>query len=101
MHAVIRRYRTSSVEEVSKRIKKDFLSVITTAPGFIAYYVVDENNGVQSSISIFENKEYAEYSNRLASYWVTEHAQFLLDSPEITSGEVVIYQGNVDDRMIG
>ena len=93
MYAMIRRYRTSSVEEVAKRIKQDFLSVITTAPGFIAYYVIDESNGVQSSVSVFENKQHAEYSNKLAEYWVKEHAAFLLNSPEYTAGEVIIYQG--------
>ncbi|MDH5753521.1 MAG: hypothetical protein OEZ59_14015 [Deltaproteobacteria bacterium] len=92
MHAMIRRYKTGSVGEVVKRIEKDFLSVITSAPGFIAYYVIDESNGMQSSISIFENKEYAEYSNRLAEYWVKEHAGFLLDSPDYTSGDVVVYR---------
>ena len=90
MHAVIRRYRTPSVEEVVRRIKKEFLSVITSAPGFVAYYVVDEGQGVQSSISIFESREHAEYSNRLATVWVKEHAEFLLNAPEIVSGEVLL-----------
>lgn len=92
MYAIIRRYRTSSIKEVVQRIKKDFLSVIASAPGFVAYYVVDESNGVQTSISIFESREYAEYSNKLAAYWVKEHADFLLNTPEITSGEVVLQE---------
>ena len=90
MHAVIRRYRTPSVEEVVRRIRKEFLSVITSAPGFVAYYVIDEGQGVQSSISIFESREHAEYSNRLAGFWVKEHAEFLLNAPEIVSGEVLL-----------
>ena len=90
MYAIIRRYHTQSIDEVVNKIRKEFLSVITTAPGFITYYVVDEGSGVQSSISIFETREHAEYSNKLASYWVKEHAGFLLNSPEFTSGEVLI-----------
>ena len=92
MYAMIRRYHTSSIEEVVQRIKKDFLEVLTSAPGFVAYYVVDESDGVQTSISIFESREHAEYSNKLAAYWVKEHADFLLDSPEITSGQVLIHE---------
>ena len=91
MYAVIRRYKTSSIHEVVKRIRKEFLSVITHAPGFVAYYVIDESDGVQSSISLFETQAHAEYSNKLAARWVNEHAVFLLGSPEITSGEVVIH----------
>lgn len=92
MYAIIRRYRTSSIDEVIQRIKKDFLSVITSAPGFVAYFVVDESDGVQTSISIFESREYAEYSNKLASHWVKEHADFLLNTPEITSGNVLLHE---------
>lgn len=91
MYSVIRRYKTSSVHEVVKRIQKEFLSVITSAPGFVAYFVIDESNGIQSSISIFETQAHAEYSSKLASHWVKEHAVFLLGSPEITAGEVVIH----------
>ncbi len=91
MYAVIRRYRTDSIDEVVKRIRKEFLSVITSAPGFVSYFVINESNGVQSSISIFESQAHAEYSNKLAALWVSEHASFLLDSPEITAGEVMIH----------
>lgn len=91
MYAVIRRYKTSSVHEVVKRIQKEFLSVITSAPGFVAYFVIDESNGIQSSISMFETRAHAEYSNKLAARWVNEHAVFLLGSPDITSGEVMLH----------
>lgn len=97
MYAVIRRYNTSSIHEVVRRIRKEFLSVITSAPGFVAYYVIDESNGIQSSISIFDSREHAEYSNKLASYWVNEHASFLLDSPDITSGQVMLHQFGAPD----
>ena len=97
MYAMIRRYRTSSIDEVVQRIKKDFLAVLTSAPGFVAYYVVDESDGVQTSISIFESKEHAEYSNKLAAYWVKEHADFLLDSPDISAGRVMIHETAVKE----
>ena len=93
MYAIIRRYRTKAIDEVVKRIKMEFLETISTAPGFISYYVIDEGSGIQSSISVFDNKDSAEYSNRLAAYWVKEHAKFILDSPEYSSGEVLLYKG--------
>ena len=99
MYAMIRRYRTQSMDDLVQKIRKDFLSVITSAPGFISYYVIDEGPGFHSSISIFETREHAEYSNKLASYWVKENAALLLDSPEYTSGDVLIYHGREDGPL--
>ena len=93
MYAIIRRYQTRSVEEVAGRIEKDFLPVISSAPGFIAYYIVDEGAGMQAAISIFEDQDSAEYSNKLAAVWVREHPTYLPEPPEITAGEVLLYRG--------
>ncbi len=92
MYAIIRRYRTSSVAEVVRRIEKEFLPIISKAPGFLAYYIVEEGMGVQSSISIFEDQSAAEYSSQLAAVWVREHPTFLPEPPEISSGEVVLHK---------
>ena len=92
MYAIIRRYRTDSVKHVVQKIEQEFLPVISGAPGFVAYYVVDEGQGLQSSISLFADQASAEYSNRLAAAFVREHPTALPETPDISAGEVLLYK---------
>ena len=48
--------------------------------------------GVLVSVSIFETKEGAEESNRVAAGWVKEGISLLLGRAEITAGEVVAHK---------
>jgi hypothetical protein len=74
MYASIRRYEASvEVEELVKRVNDGFIPLISQAPGYIAYYVVDAGDGVLASISLFETQAGAEESNRLAANWVSEN----------------------------
>jgi hypothetical protein len=91
MFAIIRRYRTTSTSQIVSKIESEFLPIIRNTPGLIAYYVVDEGPNVQSSISIFESHESAEYSNRVAAAWVRQHPNVLPEPPEISSGEVKLF----------
>ena len=92
MYAILRRYRTDSVAKVARLIKKEFVPVISKANGFLAYYVIDEGAGGQTSISIFEDETSAALSNRLAADWVREHPSLLPQPPEISAGEVVVHK---------
>jgi hypothetical protein len=94
MYAIIRRYRTHSASEVARKVEKEFLPLISAARGFLSYYVVDEGKGIQSSISIFEDRESAELSNLMAAVWVREHPTSLPEPPEISSGEVLVFKGD-------
>ncbi|MBI3993793.1 MAG: hypothetical protein HY342_11000 [Candidatus Lambdaproteobacteria bacterium] len=99
MYAIIRRYRTSSVKRVVRKIEQDFLPVISSAPGFVAYYVVDEGQNIQSSISIFADQASAEYSNRLAAAFVREHPTALPETPDISAGEVLLYRSESGEEF--
>ncbi len=92
MYAILRRYRTDSVAEVARRIKKEFVPIISQASGFLAYYVIDEGAGAQTSISIFEDSASAALSNKLAADWVREHPSLLPEPPDISAGEVVVHK---------
>ena len=72
MYASIRRYRTvaGASTELAQRVDQGFLPIISSAPGFIAYYVVDAGNDVVASVSIFQDQAGAEASNRTAADWV-------------------------------
>lgn len=89
MYAIVRRYRTTSGKDVSAKIGKEFIPKISKATGFLAYYVVNEGFGHQFSVSIFEDREAAELSNKLAADWVLQHPTLLPDPPEIFSGDVM------------
>ncbi len=94
MYASIRRYTTrpGSAQAVASRARERFVPVMSQLPGFRAYYIVDAGEGVLLSISIFDDRESAEASNREARSYVQESlASFLPDPPEITAGEVIAH----------
>lgn len=95
MYASIRRYRTSAgaAAELAKRVEQGFVPIISRAPGFIAYYVVDAGNDVVASVSVFQDRAGAEESNRMAAEWVKENLAALISgSPEITAGAVTVHK---------
>ena len=98
MYASVRRYdgvEPDSVDEVVRLVGGEggFASIISKAPGFIAYYAVVAGDGVVVSISVFDKKTGAEESNRMAADWVKEHLVSLLPNPpQVTAGEVAVYK---------
>jgi hypothetical protein len=92
MYVSVRRYVTDpkSVNEVMRRIREEFVPIISKAPGFLNYHVLDMGNGVLASISMFENKAGAEESDRLAANWVRTLGSLLPNPPQITAGDVVV-----------
>ncbi len=88
----IRKYKTDSSSEVARRVNEQFVTRIGNVTGFLAYYVIDAGEGVLASISVFETKEGAEESNRVAAAWVSESLSGMLGLAEITAGEVVVHK---------
>ena len=94
MYTTIRRYHTSpeAVAEIIRRVREGFVPIIQQAPGFVAYYVLDEGNGVLASMSIFEDQAGAEESTRRSAQWVQEHLVALLPTPpQVTTAQVVVH----------
>jgi heme-degrading monooxygenase HmoA len=93
MYASIRKYkiRPGKAKELAQRVNEGFVPIISKAPGFVAYYVVDAGNDVVASFSLFRDQAGSEESNRMAAAWVRENlAAFFGGSPEITAGEVTV-----------
>ena len=92
MYASMRRYRVEgSVQELARRAEEGLVPIFQENPGFVAYYVVDGGDGYAASVSIFESQEAALRSNEQAAAWVTANAsEFLLEAPQITSGEALV-----------
>ncbi len=91
MYAEIRKYHSNHKEEITNKVQSEFLPMLRTHAGFIAYYVLDEEGDVMASITIFETQAEARESNRLAADWVQQSIAHLVAGPsEITEGHVVV-----------
>ncbi len=95
MYAAIRRYNTDpdSVDEVARRVNEEFVDIISDMPGFVAYFALNAGQGEFGTVSVFEDQQSAEESNRRAEEWVNENASDLLPTPpDFAAGEVVAYR---------
>ncbi|MEA3145123.1 MAG: hypothetical protein QOE88_787 [Verrucomicrobiota bacterium] len=91
MYASIRKYKTDSATEVTRLVNEEFVPRIKNLPGFLAYYLVGTGEGFMASVSVFETKDEAEESNKMAASWVKESLSGLLGPVEITAGEAVAH----------
>jgi hypothetical protein len=94
MHATIRRYEgvdTTRINDVVSRVDETFIPQIRELPGFAGYFLMEADNGVLSSISLFETPEQADESMKLVSKWISDEnfSRAIPNPPRITSGKVV------------
>ena len=89
MYISIRKYKTDSAAEVTRRVKEQFLEQVSKVSGFRGYYLIDTGEGSLASINLFATKEGAQESNKIGTAWAAEAAAGLLGPAEITAGEVV------------
>jgi len=95
MYASVRRYEVEpdSVDKIMQRAQEGYMPIVSKAPGFIAYYVLDAGDGVVATISVFESQAQMEESSRAAADWVKEIlAPFFPNPPQVTSGKVRAYR---------
>ena len=94
MHATIRRYEgvdTTRINDVVSRVDETFVPQIRELSGFAGYFLMEADNGVLSSISLFETSEQADESSKLVKHWISEEnfSKAIPNAPKITSGRVV------------
>lgn len=97
MHATIRRYESidqSRASELAKKADESLLPTLSELPGFVDYSLIDTGNGVMTSVGVFETKEQADESTRVAGTWLREQKleTALPNPPKITSGKVVVHK---------
>ena len=92
MYASIRKYKTDAPGIIIPIIRNEFLPMIKSIPGFISYYLIssETDSNDMTTVSIFETKDGALASGRMASDWVknSDLLKFLIAVPEFTAGEV-------------
>ena len=94
MFAAIRRYHTDpdSLDEVVRQVNESFVPLISDMPGFVVYIAINAGQGEYGTVSVFEDQDSAEESNRVAEEWVQQNLGELLPSPDFAAGEVVAYK---------
>jgi hypothetical protein len=91
MYTAVRTYTTSDAAELARRVQDEFLPLMRGLPGFVGYYVVDGGDGKVASITVCENKEGVDESNRRAATWVQERlAELITDGPDVVAGDTVV-----------
>ncbi len=94
VYAAIRqgKARAGMAEELARQIKEGAIPIISDVPGFMAYYVVYAPDDTVVAISIYNNYEAAEESNRRAIAWIEQSLAPLLAGPATAiAGPVIVH----------
>jgi hypothetical protein len=94
MHATIRRFEgvdMTRMNEVVGKVNETLLPQLRELPGFTGYFLIEADNGVQSSLSLFETREQADDSTKIVTNWISDENfnSAIPNAPKITSGKVV------------
>jgi hypothetical protein len=100
MHATIRRYEgvdMTRMNEIVGKVNETFIPQVRELPGFAGYFLIEADNGVVSSLSLFERREQAEESTKLVTNWISDEDfnKAIPNAPKITSGKVVAHSKDV------
>ena len=99
MFAAIRYYQADppSIDEVVRRVQEEFVPIIRDMRGFVSYFILVPSERVEDivSVSVFEDQQSAEESNRKAAEWVVQNlSELLRPIPEFASGRVVVHEAS-------
>ena len=92
MHAVIRKYTATPEVVAEARTKVAHLEqTMRGTPGFVAYYVIDTDDGL-TTITITEDEAGTTESMGRAARWVEQNLQTraAMNAPEVTKGHTLI-----------
>jgi hypothetical protein len=91
MYAVIRAYPgNSELADALVEREHDVRQLIGGINGFKAYYLLKLTEGT-STVSVFDDREGAEESTRVAASWLAQNLPDLnVEAPYVTAGDVLI-----------
>jgi hypothetical protein len=92
-YGVMRQYRTDpgSVAEATRRVREQFVPIISNVPGFASYVVIDAGNGLVISLSAFRDQAAADESTRMAATWVKDNlASLMPNPPEVSTATIKV-----------
>jgi len=89
MFAAISTYGVTDIDDLSELVKEQFLPIVESVPGFVAFYVVDPGDGLATTITICDDKPGADEATSRTAEWVQERALDLIESgPAVVTGAV-------------
>jgi hypothetical protein len=97
MHVTIRRYESidqSRKSELVKKVDENLVPTLSELPGFNGYSLVDDGDGIITSVGFFDTAAQGDESTRIAGSWLREQKldAVLSTPPKITSGDVVVHK---------
>jgi hypothetical protein len=100
MHATIRRYEgvdTTRTNEVVGKVNETLVPQLRKLPGFAGYYLIEADNGVLSSLGLFQTSDQGDESTKIVSKWITDEnfTTAIPNAPKITRGKVVAQSNGV------
>jgi hypothetical protein len=100
MHATIRRYDgvdQNRVSELTGKVNETLVPKLRELDGFKGYYLVEAGNGIFSSLGLFETREQAEESSKVAETWVRDEKleSALPNPPKVTSGPIIAHSNGI------
>jgi hypothetical protein len=95
MYLVVRSYEQSDPrfgEEGFRRVREELVPILSEIDGFVSYYsAYDRERGRVTSVNVYETKEAAEESNRLAVEWGQKNLAIMgTVNPTAWVGEVLV-----------
>jgi hypothetical protein len=100
MHATIRRYEgvdQNRTRELTGKVNETLVPQLRKLPGFKGYYLIEADNGVFSSLGLFETPEQGAESTKTVATWIRDEKfeSMFPNEPKITSGRVVAQSNGV------
>ena len=100
MFATIRRYDgvdQNRSAELTRKVNETLVPKLEKLSGFAGYWLIEADNGVFSSLSLFETPEQGMESTKIVAAWIRDEKleTFIPNEPKITSGWVVAHSDGV------
>ena len=94
MFATIRRYHgvdQGQSTELTRRVNEQLVPKLEKVSGFAGYWLIEADDGIISSFSLFETAEQGTEASTIAANWVRDEKleAMVPNEPKITSGKVV------------
>ena len=100
MFATIRRYdgvNQNRSAELTRKVNETLVPKLEKLSGFAGYYLIEADDGVFSSLSLFETPEQSKESTKVVASWIRDEKleKMIPNEPKITSGKVVAHSDRV------
>ena len=94
MYATIRRYDgvdQNRSAELTSKVSETLVPKLEKLPGFAGYFLIEADNGVFSSLSLFDTPEQGMESTKFVATWIRDEKldTIIPNEPTLTSGRVV------------